>query len=65
MSRTIAQTSSVERLRTGSLSTATVTGVVLAATLGTFLILATGFAGADVLHNAAHDVRHGTAFPCH
>ena len=24
-----------------------------------------GFAGADVLHNAAHDARHANNFPCH
>jgi cobalt transporter subunit CbtB len=24
-----------------------------------------GFAGAEVLHNAAHDARHANNFPCH
>jgi cobalt transporter subunit CbtB len=24
-----------------------------------------GFAGADILHNAAHDARHANNFPCH
>jgi len=38
----------------------------LAISLIGLLILATvGFAGTDVLHNAAHDIRHGLAFPCH
>ena len=49
----------------GSVSWATVAGVSMALTLGTFIILGMGFAGADVLHNAAHDMRHGLAFPCH
>ena len=33
--------------------------------LGTFLVLGTGFAQPDAIHNAAHDGRHGLAFPCH
>ncbi|SON56594.1 cobalt transporter subunit CbtB (proposed) [Hartmannibacter diazotrophicus] len=33
--------------------------------LGGTLIFLTGFAGADVLHNAAHDTRHTMSFPCH
>jgi len=24
-----------------------------------------GFSHIDVIHNAAHDVRHSNAFPCH
>jgi cobalt transporter subunit CbtB len=36
-----------------------------AALLGFFVIYGAGFAGASVLHNAAHDVRHSDAFPCH
>jgi cobalt transporter subunit CbtB len=37
----------------------------LAAAIGLFVITMVGFAGPDVLHNAAHDTRHGAAFPCH
>ena len=32
---------------------------------GAFIVTAVGFAGPEVLHNAAHDIRHGLAFPCH
>ena len=39
--------------------------VVIAALLGVFLLAGTGFAGSQVLHNAAHDARHAFAFPCH
>ncbi|HEY7687321.1 MAG TPA: CbtB domain-containing protein [Dongiaceae bacterium] len=39
--------------------------VACAALLGLFLISMVGFAGPDVIHNAAHDTRHGAAFPCH
>ena len=33
--------------------------------LGVFLVLGTGFAQPDTIHNAAHDGRHSFAFPCH
>ena len=37
---------------------------VLAALLGAFLILGTGFAQISAVHNAAQDARHAFAFPC-
>ncbi len=37
----------------------------LAVALGALLIYGVGFAGPSVIHNAAHDVRHAFAFPCH
>ncbi|PPR10886.1 MAG: hypothetical protein CFH41_01465 [Alphaproteobacteria bacterium MarineAlpha11_Bin1] len=38
---------------------------VLAILLGAFIVLGTGFAHSDTIHNAAHDSRHSFAFPCH
>jgi cobalt transporter subunit CbtB len=38
---------------------------VLAMTLGLFIVGVVGFSHIDVVHNAAHDVRHSNAFPCH
>ena len=32
---------------------------------GAALVFLVGFAHASVLHDAAHDTRHGLAFPCH
>jgi cobalt transporter subunit CbtB len=32
---------------------------------GIFVLAGVGFAGASVIHNAAHDSRHSFAFPCH
>ena len=32
---------------------------------GLLIIFAVGFAPMEVAHNAAHDVRHSLAFPCH
>jgi len=40
-------------------------GAMCAALLGGFLIWGVGFSHIDVLHNAAHDIRHSSAFPCH
>jgi cobalt transporter subunit CbtB len=38
---------------------------LLAILLGALLIYGVGFAAPDVIHNAAHDVRHAFSFPCH
>jgi cobalt transporter subunit CbtB len=32
---------------------------------GVFVVYGVGFAGPATIHNAAHDVRHSFAFPCH
>lgn len=37
----------------------------LAAALGLIILGVVGFAHLDVLHDAAHDVRHTNGFPCH
>jgi len=39
--------------------------VVAALLLGAFLVFAAGFAGPEIVHNAAHDSRHAFTFPCH
>ncbi len=39
--------------------------VLFAAVIGLALVFLAGFAETDVLHNAAHDVRHSAGFPCH
>ena len=33
--------------------------------LACIVLFGTAFAGPEILHNAAHDVRHAFAFPCH
>jgi cobalt transporter subunit CbtB len=38
---------------------------VLILSLGLGLVFLVGFAQLSVAHNAAHDVRHSSAFPCH
>jgi cobalt transporter subunit CbtB len=38
---------------------------LLTLTFGLLLLAGAGFAGSDVVHNAAHDTRHALGFPCH
>ncbi|MDA9437431.1 CbtB domain-containing protein [Bradyrhizobium sp. CCBAU 51627] len=38
---------------------------LMAMALGLFAVGMVGFSNIDVVHNAAHDVRHSNAFPCH
>lgn len=42
-----------------------VIGTVSALIFGMFIVFTVGFAGASVLHEAAHNTRHSIAFPCH
>ena len=42
-----------------------VAGAMGALILGAFVDFMVGFAGASVLHEAAHNTRHSIAFPCH
>lgn len=42
-----------------------IAGAIGALLLGVFVVFMVGFAGASVLHEAAHNTRHSMAFPCH
>lgn len=48
-----------------TLSFAKIVPVAFAAVLGVAIISITGHVQAGALHDAAHDVRHATGFPCH
>lgn len=39
--------------------------VLFVAMLGTATVFLSGFAYSQTLHDAAHDVRHASGFPCH
>ena len=41
------------------------TASILAMFLGTSFIFLIGFSHVEAVHNAAHDTRHSSAFPCH
>ncbi len=58
--RTAAQTGTQSSARSKALAAA-----LMLAVFGGVFVYGIGFAGADVLHNAAHDARHANNFPCH
>lgn len=43
----------------------TLSAALLVAAMGLGLMIVTGHVQAATLHDAAHDVRHATGFPCH
>ncbi len=55
----IAQTSTATDTATGLVP------IVAAALIGLGIIVLTGHVQAGTLHDAAHDMRHATGFPCH
>jgi cobalt transporter subunit CbtB len=54
--------------QTTTMTTATAAGllpIAFAALIGLGIIVVTGHVQAQGLHDAAHDMRHATGFPCH
>jgi cobalt transporter subunit CbtB len=39
--------------------------IAMSALLGVVILMVVGFAPVEVIHNATHDTRHSTGFPCH
>jgi len=39
--------------------------ILAGALLGLVILSTVGFAPVEVIHNAAHDTRHSSGFPCH
>jgi len=39
--------------------------LTVTALLGIMIVLAVGFASPEIIHSAAHDVRHGMSLICH
>lgn len=48
-----------------SASKSAIVPAVLAMTIGLGILTLAGHVQAAALHDAAHDVRHATGFPCH
>ena len=46
-------------------STSQVGALFGAIMIGGFLLFASGFAQATIVHDSTHDLRHSMAFPCH
>ena len=61
----VKETNLFAQIASGTIPVATVYAVTATVLIGTLIIAAVGFAGPEVMHNAAHDLRHGLAFPCH
>jgi cobalt transporter subunit CbtB len=59
-----AETTADIKLRIGAASRAIVVGI-FAIALGVTTLYAIGFSHSDLLHAAAHDIRHAAGFPCH
>lgn len=51
--------------QTAAISTTPMIATIFAAVIGLGIIAVTGHVQAAALHDAAHDVRHATGFPCH
>ncbi|MBT9244048.1 CbtB-domain containing protein [Gemmobacter fulvus] len=51
--------------KTATKSSSAVMAAVFVAALGGALLFVAGHAQSAALHDAAHDVRHATGFPCH
>jgi len=60
MKKTMEQT-----LGTETASNSRFSQIISAALLGVTIFLLVGFLPVSAVHNAAHDVRHAAAFPCH
>lgn len=60
-----AQTSALITLPVAAGQVGRLSQAVMAMVLGVFVVGMVGFSHIDVVHNAAHDVRHSNAFPCH
>ena len=52
-------------VQTQSLTKTNMLAIAFAAFVGLGIIAITGHVQAAALHDAAHDVRHATGFPCH
>ena len=51
--------------QTQSLISSNMMAIIFAAFVGLSIVAITGHVQASALHDAAHDMRHATGFPCH
>jgi cobalt transporter subunit CbtB len=59
------QQAQIAHASASTVDTNTIAQAVLAMALGLFIVGVVGFSHISAVHNAAHDVRHANAFPCH
>jgi cobalt transporter subunit CbtB len=65
MSTTTSQHSSSLSASQAGTQSQRLTAAISAMILGACLVYFAGFSHIDAVHNAAHDTRHSSAFPCH
>lgn len=51
--------------RTQGATNVSLANIAIVALIGAVLVFTAGLAQSEALHDAAHDVRHATGFPCH
>lgn len=51
--------------QTAAKSASGIVSIVFVALIGATVLFVAGHAQSATLHDAAHDVRHATGFPCH
>lgn len=51
--------------RASAAVSASLRDIIIVACIGAALVFTAGLAQSETLHDAAHDVRHATGFPCH
>jgi len=52
-------------IKTAAVANSQVLTIAFVALMGAGMIFVAGHAQSAALHDAAHDVRHATGFPCH
>lgn len=63
---TLQQTiSQFTRIQVATVPLSKAVGISAAILMGMIILYTVGFASSDVIHSAAHDLRHGLSFPCH
>ncbi|MDD1969128.1 CbtB-domain containing protein [Pseudomonas putida] len=65
MSITTTNQTSTQTASSAGTQSQRLTAAVSAMILGACLVYFAGFSHIDAVHNAAHDTRHSSAFPCH
>jgi cobalt transporter subunit CbtB len=65
MSISTTNQTSTQTASTAGTQSQRLTAAVSAMILGACLVYFAGFSHIDAVHNAAHDTRHSSAFPCH
>jgi cobalt transporter subunit CbtB len=53
------------RSLTSTRTSSSLLSIIFVALLGGTVVFLAGFAHSATLHDAAHDVRHASGFPCH